>query len=87
MLESLPVLRSTTGITWLVPACFLVLLIVRSIIRPFFLSPRNVPGPFLARFSRLWYLKQVYEGGFEKTNIELHRRYGKSSCRTLAKPS
>jgi hypothetical protein len=37
---------------------------------------RRVPGPFLARFTRFWYLKAVARGDFEKTNVELHKRYG-----------
>ncbi|ORY15885.1 cytochrome P450 [Clohesyomyces aquaticus] len=35
-----------------------------------------VPGPFLAKFSRLWYLNNVWRRDFHKTNIELHRLYG-----------
>ncbi|KAF2176414.1 cytochrome P450 [Zopfia rhizophila CBS 207.26] len=35
-----------------------------------------VPGPFFAKFSRVWYLRQVSHRDFQKTNIELHRRYG-----------
>lgn len=37
---------------------------------------RSVPGPFLARFTRLWYLYKIYKGDFEKTNIGLHEKYG-----------
>lgn len=37
---------------------------------------RSVPGPFLARFTRLWYLRRVSKGQFEKENIALHRKYG-----------
>jgi hypothetical protein len=37
---------------------------------------RSVPGPFLARFTRLWYLRKVWRGDFEKTNIALHKKYG-----------
>tara|TARA_R110002060_G_scaffold24251_4_gene32946 strand:- start:943 stop:1272 length:330 start_codon:yes stop_codon:yes gene_type:complete len=37
---------------------------------------RAVPGPFLARFTRLWYLYKIYQGHFEKVNIKLHERYG-----------
>lgn len=37
---------------------------------------RRVPGPFLAQFTRLWLLKQVYFGTYPKTSIELHRKYG-----------
>ena len=42
------------------------------------LSPvRQIPGPFLARFTRLWYFRQVVRGDFDQVNIQLHRRYGK----------
>lgn len=37
---------------------------------------RSVPGPLLARFTRLWYLYQIYKGDFERTNIDLHKKYG-----------
>ena len=43
----------------------------------FILDPlRDVPGPFLARFTRLWYFIELYKGSFELTNIELHKKYG-----------
>lgn len=37
---------------------------------------RSVPGPFWARFTRLWYLRQVARGDFEKTNVALHKKHG-----------
>ncbi|KAI0128207.1 cytochrome P450 [Hypoxylon sp. NC0597] len=37
---------------------------------------RSVPGPFLARFTDLWYLWKVKQGSFEKVNKELHEKYG-----------
>lgn len=37
---------------------------------------RHLPGPFIARFTRLWYLYQIHQGRFEQVNIELHRKYG-----------
>ncbi|KAL9116115.1 MAG: hypothetical protein Q9227_000484 [Pyrenula ochraceoflavens] len=37
---------------------------------------RSVPGPLLARFTRLWYIKALYPANFEQTNIKLHRKYG-----------
>lgn len=37
---------------------------------------RSVPGPLLARFTRLWYIYKIYKGDFERTNINLHKRYG-----------
>lgn len=46
------------------------------VIKPLFLPLQTIPGPFLARFSRLWYLSKVWRGDFEKTNRRLHERYG-----------
>lgn len=77
MLQLLQALRPAAGIIWLGPIAILSYLIARSILRTLFLSPRNTPGPFLARFSRLWYLRQILKGDFEKTNIALHRRHGR----------
>lgn len=37
---------------------------------------RSVPGPFVARFTRLWYFYKVYQGDFERENISLHEIYG-----------
>lgn len=37
---------------------------------------RHIPGPFLARFTRAWYCWKIYEGNFERTNQQLHTRYG-----------
>lgn len=37
---------------------------------------RSVPGPLLARFTRLWYLYKIYKGDFERTNVNLHKKYG-----------
>jgi hypothetical protein len=39
-------------------------------------SLRDIPGPFTASFTRLWKLRQMYKGDFEKTNIALHKKYG-----------
>jgi hypothetical protein len=37
---------------------------------------RDVPGPLIARFTRLWYLLEIYRGHYEQTNIKLHNKYG-----------
>ncbi|KEF56776.1 uncharacterized protein A1O9_06966 [Exophiala aquamarina CBS 119918] len=37
---------------------------------------RDLPGPVFASFTRLWYLKNVWRGDFEKVNVKLHERYG-----------
>lgn len=59
----------------------LALLFLRLLISVFadVISPlRDVPGPFLSRLTSLWYFKEVAKGTFEKTNVNLHKRYGAS---------
>lgn len=52
--------------------CYIVITIYREASSPL----RDIPGPFLARFSRLWYLYKSYSGSFHLQNIELHRKHG-----------
>jgi hypothetical protein len=40
---------------------------------------RIVPGPFLARFSRLWYLFSSLNGRGHETISKLHEKYGRKS--------
>lgn len=42
---------------------------------------RSIPGPFIARFTDLWYLYHLRQGRFEVVNQQLHERYG------ISKPS
>ncbi|KAH7042246.1 pisatin demethylase [Macrophomina phaseolina] len=43
----------------------------------FFGPLRGVPGPWLARYTRLWEIAAVRRGDFERQNINLHKRFGK----------
>ncbi|KAL1854988.1 hypothetical protein Plec18170_004400 [Paecilomyces lecythidis] len=38
---------------------------------------KTIPGPWLAKFTKLWYLWQIYRCDFHWTNINLHRERGK----------
>jgi hypothetical protein len=56
---------------------FVAILIIVTALYNYFTDPlSSVPGPFVARLTRLWELVQVRKGAFETTNIELHRKYG-----------
>ncbi|CAD6449404.1 7922718d-0402-41f7-a86e-2612013717c7 [Sclerotinia trifoliorum] len=45
----------------------------------YFNSPlRNVPGPFLAKFTNIWRLLDVYGGRAELTHQLLHKKYGEA---------
>lgn len=41
---------------------------------------RSVPGPFIARFTDLWYLYHLRRGNFEVVNQDLHKKYGTYIC-------
>jgi hypothetical protein len=50
--------------------------LVRYLLRLLWSTPRHVPGPFLARASRLWYLFQVLRGDWHQVILQQHRRNG-----------
>ncbi|KAH7016686.1 hypothetical protein EDB80DRAFT_873425 [Ilyonectria destructans] len=75
MLTSIIEEEALAPIRWIVPAIvplFLLHRIFRAIRDPL----KSQPGPFLARFTRLWLIRQFIWGDYHKTNIELHRKYG-----------
>ena len=37
---------------------------------------RNIPGPWLAKFTRLWLFRAIASRKWDQINIELHRKYG-----------
>lgn len=60
----------------LLPIIFLVLSLVHRLSRALFSPLKDIPGPFWARFTKLWYFRRVQKGGFEQDNIALHQKYG-----------
>lgn len=37
---------------------------------------RDVPGPWLAKFTRLWLFQAIRSREYQKINIELHQKHG-----------
>ncbi|KAK1842043.1 cytochrome p450 pisatin [Colletotrichum chrysophilum] len=67
--------RPLPPLWWAIPfAAFAVLLyrIISAVRDPL----RHIPGPFLARFTRLWLFRQYYRADYEKTDRRLHEKYG-----------
>ncbi|PYH93221.1 cytochrome P450 [Aspergillus ellipticus CBS 707.79] len=60
------------GVSAVVLGIFLIVVLRRGLSQD-----RDIPGPFLARFSRLWYMRQMIRGDFQYTNIRLHQDHGK----------
>jgi hypothetical protein len=55
------------------------LVLARYLIRALASPLRDLPGPPLARFTRLWELYNNCQGQLEHVMIALHKRYGSSS--------
>ena len=70
---------SSTSIIGFVSTAFIVGLAFRILISlclSIFSPLRSVPGPFSARFGRLYFFAHVARGRWEHDNIALHRKYG-----------
>lgn len=59
-------------------ALFLFRLLCAFTYATFFSPLRNVPGPFLAKYTDLWHLWRVWRGQFEQDDVALHKKYGAS---------
>jgi hypothetical protein len=57
-----------------------LLVFARYLVRALASPLRDLPGPPLARFTRLWELYNNYQGHLEHVMIAQHKRYGSSSC-------
>ena len=60
-----------------VPALLIAAQFLIKIYHNLFSPLASVPGPFLARFTDLWYAWRINKGHFEWDNISLHRKYGR----------
>jgi len=54
----------------------IIFFVIRPIVRALVSPLRTVPGPFLARFTRLWELHVVRKHDFAAYSIALHKKYG-----------
>lgn len=51
--------------------------VARAIIRRYWTSIWDIPGPLLASFSNLWQVLQILRGHTEAETIRLHQKHGK----------
>ncbi|OAP60194.1 hypothetical protein AYL99_05196 [Fonsecaea erecta] len=73
-------LRTYPGI-WVKPTALIAVVLSLAccsyIVYHLFLSPlASIPGPFLARFTNLWWLRVVLRRNVHLETIELHKKYG-----------
>ena len=83
LMRSPPDLSSTLELLRKIPHSFsfyIALLIIPLFLHTFYqayATPlRNVPGPWIAKFTRLWLLRAINSREYQRINVELHRKYG-----------
>jgi hypothetical protein len=59
-----------------VPLIIFSLVAVRLLLNRFTRGVSSIPGPPLAKYTRLWKLYDVWKGDSHNTSIRLHRQYG-----------
>src|SRR4051794_39734853 len=64
------------GVILLVASIAILLRVTYAIYRRVRSSERSIPGPWAARFTRLWYFLHVRSGNFHHENIALHAKHG-----------
>ena len=73
--------------SWPALALQLVLLAASVLLWRYFLSPlRDVPGPFLAKLTRLWHIHRIFKGDQNLALVALHDRYGMEVSRSPPPP-
>lgn len=65
-----------TSLVFLSLSLFLLARVLYTIYKHVTSPERTIPGPWLARFSRLWYFLHVRSGEFHHDNVALHAKYG-----------
>ena len=54
----------------------IVIQLIRAVLQASFSPLKKVPGPFLARYSRLWEFFRAAGGELHWKTVELHEKYG-----------
>ncbi|KAL4868568.1 hypothetical protein BDV12DRAFT_95991 [Aspergillus spectabilis] len=67
---------SPLAIIGLWPSIFVAIVVFGAAKRKYLTPIRDIPGPFLASFSRLWQVYQLWRGHTEEEVIKLHKRHG-----------
>ena len=82
-MRSPQILSSTLELMRKIPdrvSFFIVLLLIplflHALYKAYATPLRHVPGPWIAKFTRLWLLGAINSREYQKINVELHRNYG-----------
>ena len=71
-LRDLPLAKTCLAVL----ACWSIFATARTLIKAYRSPLSDVPGPWIARFTRFWLLRAINTRSWEKINIRLHREHG-----------
>lgn len=57
-------------------ACAFIAAVFRTLYHAYVTPLRDIPGPLLAKFTRLWLLRAIYTRKYHEINSQLHQKYG-----------
>lgn len=67
---------SLANICLIVLACWPLFSTARALIKAYKPPLSDIPGPWIAKFTKLWLLRAINTRSWEKINVSLHRQYG-----------
>ena len=68
--------RSLSAVLPLMLLAFVVYYVLSALYAAYATPLRDIPGPTLAKFSRIWLFKALTKRNLHITNIQWHRKYG-----------
>ena len=72
---------SLAQICLLMLACWLIFVTAQTLLKAYRPPLSDVPGPWIAKFTKLWLLRAISSRSWDKINPSLHRQYGEQIIR------
>ena len=76
MSSTLELLRKIPGPVSFYIVLLLIPLFLHALYKAYATPLRHIPGPWIAKFTRLWLLRAINSREYQRINVESHRKYG-----------
>ena len=76
LFSTLELLRKIPGPVSLYIILLLTSLILHAVYKAYATPLRHIPGPWIAKFTRLWLLRAINSREYQKIDVELHGKHG-----------
>ena len=62
-------------------ACWAIFVIAQTLLKAYRPPLSDIPGPWIAKFTKVWLLRAISSRSWNKINPSLHRQYGEQMAR------